>query len=293
VSTTSPSSGLRIGFGAMRLTGPGAWGPPPDDVDATAVLRAAVDLGVRLIDTSDAYGPHLSEEQIRAALHPYPDHLLIVTKGGQTRSGPAEWAPVGRPEYLTACAAASMRRLGLDCLPLYLLHRVDPKVPFAEQVGALAELRQRGWVRHLGLSNVTVDQIREAVEIAPIAAVQNRYNLAERADDPVVDYCQEHGIAYLAWFPVARGALTRPDGALPPRPGPPDPEVGRAVRDALTAVADRHGATTSQVSLAWLLHRAAVIEPIPGTSRIDHLRENVEAAALTLSPDDMAALDAA
>jgi aryl-alcohol dehydrogenase-like predicted oxidoreductase len=287
------SAGLRIGFGAMRLTGFGAWGPPPPEVDPIAVLRAAVDLGVTLIDTSDAYGPHLSEEQIRAALHPYPDHLLIVTKGGQTRTGPTEWAPVGRPEYLLACAAASLRRLGLESLPLYLLHRPDPQVPFADQVGALAAMKERGWAQHVGLSNVTVAQVAEARAITPIAAVQNRYNLAERDDDDVVDYCESHGIAYLAWFPVARGALSRPDGSLPSRPGPPDPDVAPGLRTALADVADRHGATAGQISLAWLLQRAKVIEPIPGTSRVDHLRENVEAAQITLSPDDLAALVAA
>lgn len=285
--------GLRIGFGAMRLTGFGAWGPPAADVEPTAVLRAAVDLGVTLIDTSDAYGPHLSEQQIRAALHPYPEHLLIVTKGGQTRTGPSEWTPVGRPEYLMACAAGSLQRLGLETLPLYLLHRPDPQVPFADQVGALATIRERGWARHVGLSNVTLEQLEQARGIVPIAAVQNRYNLAERDDDAVVDYCEAHGIAYLAWFPVARGALSRPDGSLPARPGPPDPQVATGLRQALTRVADRHGATVGQISLAWLLQRAAVIEPIPGTSRIDHLRENVEAAQIRLSPDDLAALAAA
>ncbi len=203
---------MRIGYGAMRLTGPGAWGPPPAGVDPTAVLQAARDHGVTWFDTSDAYGPHLSEEQIRAALHPYAG-LTIVTKGGQTRSGPTEWAPVGRPEYLRQCAALSLRRLDVEVLDLYLLHRRDPQVPWAEQVGTLADLAQRGWVRDIGLSNVTVAELTEAQQIAPIAVVQNRYNLAERGDEAMVDYCTRQGIVYMAWFPVARGVLSTATGS--------------------------------------------------------------------------------
>jgi len=284
---------MRIGYGAMRLTGPGAWGPPPAGVDATRVLQAAREHGVTWFDTSDAYGPHLSEEQIREALHPY-EGLTVVTKGGQTRSGPTEWVPVGRPEYLRQCAALSLRRLDVEALDLYLLHRRDPQVPWAEQVGALAELMQRGWVREIGLSNVTVPELTEAQQVAPISVVQNRYNLAERQDEEMVEYCTRNGLVYMAWFPVARGVLsTAPDQSLPTRPGPPDPEVPRALKSAIHEVADRQKASAAAVSLAWLLARSPAIVPIPGTTDLGHLADNCAAAQLELTDTDLATLNAA
>jgi pyridoxine 4-dehydrogenase len=265
---------VRLGYGSMRLTGPGIWGEPSDHDEAIRVLRRAVELGVSLIDTADSYGPYVAEELIREALHPYPDELLIATKAGLVRTGPGEWPEVGRPEYLRQEAEMSMRRLGLERIDLWQLHRVDPKVPLEEQVGVFADLQREGKVRHVGLSNVSVEQIREAQAITPIATVQNRYSLADRASEDVLDYCESEGIGFIPWFPIATGELARPGGPL-------------------DALAKETGATPSQLALAWLLRRAPVVLPIPGTSSVAHLEENVGAAGVQLSDEQFASLGAA
>ncbi|MFN8039682.1 MAG: aldo/keto reductase [Acidimicrobiales bacterium] len=264
----------RLGFGAMRITGPGIWGPPADHDASIRVLRRAVELGVDLIDTADSYGPFVSEDLIAEALHPYPDDLVVATKGGLTRSGPGVWEAVGRPEYLRQCVEMSLRRLRLDTIDLYQLHRVDPLVPITESFGALAELQAQGKIRHLGLSNVTVDELRAAQSVAPVVSVQNRYNLADRASEDLLDVCADEGIGFIPWFPVATGELARPGGPL-------------------DRLAVEHGATPSQLALAWLLHRSPVVLPIPGTSSVAHLDENVAAAAIRLEADELAALESA
>ena len=264
----------RLGFGAMRITGPGIWGPPTDHDESLRVLRRAVELGVDLIDTADSYGPFVSEDLIAEALHPYPAGLVVATKGGLTRSGPGVWEAVGRPEYLRQCVEMSLRRLRVERIELYQLHRVDPLVPIAESFGALAELQAQGKIRHLGLSNVTVDELRAAQSVAPVATVQNRYNLADRASEDVLDVCADEGIGFIPWFPVATGELARAGGPL-------------------DRVATEHGATPAQLALAWLLHRSPVVLPIPGTSSVAHLEENVAAAAIRLAPDELAALESA
>lgn len=261
----------RLGYGAMQLTGPGVWGEPRDPGEAVRVLRRAVDLGVTFIDTADAYGPFVSERLIRAALHPYPADLVIATKGGLTRPGPDEWRPVGRPEYLRQQAELSLRHLGLERIDLYQLHRVDPKVPLADQLGELVLLQREGKIRYIGLSEVSVGQLAEARETAEIVSVQNLYNLVERDAEDVLRYAEAEGIAFIPWFPMATGCLARPGGPL-------------------DAAAERHGATPSQLALAWLLRRSPVLLPIPGTSRVAHLEENMRAARLTLSAEEFEAL---
>ena len=275
-STTQPAhhSGLfriggdlpvvRLGYGAMRLTGPGIWGPPADHDEALAVLRSAVELGVTLIDTADSYGPYVSEELIHEALYPYPQGLVIATKAGQVRTGPGEWHPLGRPEFLRQEAEMSLRRLGLDRIDLFQLHRVDPLVPLEDQVGALLDLQREGKVRHIGLSNVSVAQVRAAQRIAPIASVQNRYNLADRTSEAVLELCAADGLGFIPWFPMATGDLAR-------RGGP------------LAATAMKLRATPAQLALAWLLQRSPVVLPIPGTSSVAHLEENMAAAAIKLT----------
>jgi pyridoxine 4-dehydrogenase len=255
----------RMGFGALRLTGPHGWGPPADPPAAAAVLRRAVELGVDLIDTADSYGLGTNEELIAAALHPYRDGLVIATKAGQSRPGPREWVPLGRPEYLRQQAELSLRRLRVERIDLFQLHRVDPLVPLADQIGALKQLRDEGKVRHIGLSEVSVAQLDEARRTAPIASVQNLYNVAQRGHDDVLDYCAGHGIAFLPWLPVGGGSA----GAGP----------------ALRKVARDLGATPTQVALAWLLRRSEVMIPIPGTASVEHLAENVAAADLCLSDE--------
>jgi aryl-alcohol dehydrogenase-like predicted oxidoreductase len=255
---------VRLGYGAMRLTGPGIWGPPKDPDEAIRVLRRAVELGVTLIDTADSYGPYVSEELIREALRPYPKDLVIASKAGQVRTGPDEWHPLGRPEFLRQEAEMSLRRLGLEQIDLLQLHRVDPLVPFAEQVGTLVELQREGKVRHIGLCNVTVDQVLAAQRFARIVTVQNRYNLLDRTSEGVFDFCADEGIGFIPWFPIATGELAR-------RGGP------------LESLANELGATPAQLALAWLLHRSPVILPIPGTSSVAHLEENIAAAALRLT----------
>ncbi len=258
----------RLGYGAMRITGRGIWGPPADHDESVRVLRRAVDLGVTFIDTADSYGPHVSEALIAEALHPYPDGLVIATKGGLTRPGPDRRVPNGRPEYLRAQCEGSLRRLKLDRIDLWQLHRIDPAVPADEQFGLLADLAREGKVRHVGLSEVTVDEVEAARRVVPIVSVQNRYNLAEREAEPLLEYCEREQIGFIPWFPLLTGKLTAPGGAL-------------------AQAAERHGATPGQVALAWLLARSPVMLPIPGTSRVTHLDENVAAAALRLTPNEV------
>ncbi|WP_409074106.1 aldo/keto reductase [Micromonospora chalcea] len=261
----------RLGYGAMQLTGPGVWGDPKDPAEAVRVLRRAYELGVTFIDTADSYGPFVSELLIREALHPYADDLVIATKAGLTRSGPDDWRPVGRPEYLRQQCELSLRHLGLDCIPLYQLHRIDAKVPLADQLGELALLRQEGKIRHIGLSQVSVEQIEAAREIVPIVSVQNLYNLADRGAEDVLAHCERHDLAFIPWFPIATGNLARPGGPL-------------------DAISTSHGATPAQLALAWLLRRSPVMLPIPGTSSVAHLEENVAAAEVELTDDEFEAL---
>jgi pyridoxine 4-dehydrogenase len=254
----------RLGFGAMRIVGEGVWGEPKDPAAMHRVLRKAVDLGVNLIDTADAYGPEVSERLIAEALHPYPKGLVIATKGGLTRSGPNAWAPVGRPEYLQQCVEMSLRRLRVDCIDLYQLHRIDPKVPAAETLGALKKLQKEGKIRHIGLSEVTVEEISHARRTVEIVSVQNLYNLSNRKSAKVVEYCAENGLGFIPWFPLAAGEMARPGGPL-------------------EKLAKQHGATVSQLALAWLLQSSPNILPIPGTSSVSHLEENVGGASVKLS----------
>ena len=262
----------RLGYGAMQLPGPGVWGESRDADEAVRVLRRAVDLGVNFIDTADAYGPNVADLLIRRALHPYPADLVIATKVGFTRQGPGRWTPLGRPECLRQQAELGLRHLGLEQLPLLQLHRIDPKVPLADQVGELAKLQAEGKVRFIGLSEVTVDELRAAQEIAPIATVQNLYNLANRSAEELLDYSTANGIGFIPWFPLATGELAKP---------------GTRVAE----IAARRGASPSQLALAWLLHRSPVMLPIPGTSSVAHLQDNVAAAGLELSDSEYAELE--
>jgi pyridoxine 4-dehydrogenase len=262
----------RLGFGAMRITGKGIWGPPADPAESLRVLRRAVELGVDLIDTADSYGPFVSEDLIREALHPY-DGVTIATKGGLTRQGPDEWAPVGRPEYLRQCVEMSLRRLGVERIDLYQLHRIDSQVPLADQLGVLKDLQGEGKIRHLGLSEVTVEQLEEARRLIDVVSVQNLYNLANRQHEAVVDYCDANGIAFIPWFPLAAAELARPGSVL-------------------DEAAKRHDATPSQLALAWLLRRSPVILPIPGTGSVAHLEENLAGARVELTDAEYDALTA-
>ena len=261
----------RLGYGAMQLTGPGVWGEPKDPAEAVRVLRRAVELGVNFIDTADSYGPFVSERLIREALHPYADDLVIATKGGFTRSGPGDWRPVGRPEYLRQQTELSLRHLGLDRIDLYQLHRIDPKVPLAEQLGELALLQQEGKIRYIGLSEVSVAEIEQARALAEIVSVQNQYNLANRRAEDVLEYAERENIGFIPFFPIATGELARSGGPL-------------------DAFAKEHGASPSQLALAWLLRRSPVILPIPGTSSVAHVEENTEAARITLTGEEYQAL---
>jgi aryl-alcohol dehydrogenase-like predicted oxidoreductase len=264
----------RLGYGAMQLTGPGVWGEPADREGAIAVLRRAVELGVTFIDTADSYGPYVSEDLIREALYPYPSDLVIATKGGFTRSGPNRWAAVGRPEYLRQCVEMSLRRLGLERIDLYQLHRIDPAVPLADQIGLLSDMQREGKIRHVGLSEVSVDDTEAVRKYVDVASVQNMYNLANRRAEPVLDYCDENDIAFIPWFPIATGELARPGGPL-------------------DAAARHHHATPAQLAIAWLLHRSPVMLPIPGTSTVDHLEENLGGGQIELTPGEFDALAAA
>ena len=261
----------RLGFGAMRITGPGIWGEPADRAECIRVLRRAIELGVNFIDTADSYGPGISEEIIAEALHPYPDGLLIATKAGLTRTGPDKWVPVGRPAYLRQQAELSLRRLKVDRLDLLQLHRIDPDVPLADQVGELKALQDEGKVAAIGLSEVSVDELKAAAEFADIATVQNLYNLTDRSSEPVLRYAEEQGIGFIPWFPIAAGDLAKPGG--------PVDDVVRAT-----------GATPGQVALAWLLAKSPVMLPIPGTSKVAHLEENVAAAGVRLTDEQLAEL---
>jgi aryl-alcohol dehydrogenase-like predicted oxidoreductase len=258
----------------MRLPGPGVWGYSPDPDEAVRVLRRAVELGVQLIDTADSYGPETADELLRRALHPYPADLLIATKAGLTRQGPDRWYPVGVPAYLRQSVELSLRRLGLEAIDLFQLHRIDTKVPAEEQFGLLRDLRDEGKVVEVGLSEVSVAEIEAARKIVPIATVQNRYNVADRQSEDVLAYCEREGIGFIPWYPIAGGELAQPGGAL-------------------AEVAARHDATAPQVALAWLLGRSEVILPIPGTSSVAHLEENCAAALLELGAEDRAILDGA
>jgi pyridoxine 4-dehydrogenase len=263
----------RLGFGAMRITGPGVMGPPGDRAEVLRTLRRLPQLGVNFVDTADSYGPDVSEELIREALHPY-DSMLVATKAGLTRPGPGQWAPRGDPDYLIQQAQKSLRKLGVEQIGLWQLHRIDPKVPRADQFGAVKSLLDAGTIRHAGLSEVSIADIEAAAKVFKVATVQNRYNLVDRTSEDVLDYCAQHGIGFIPWFPLAAGDLAKP-GSL------------------LDTMATRHAASPSQIALAWMLKRSPVILPIPGTSKVAHLEENVAAVDIVLSDEEFAALDQA
>ena len=262
----------RLGFGAMRITGKGIWGEPDDRDEAIRLLRRLPDLGVNFIDTADSYGPFVSEDLIAEALTPYADGLLVATKGGLTRHGPNVWAPVGRPEYLRQCVLMSLRRLKLEQIGLWQLHRIDPKVPRDEQFGVIADMLKEGLIKHAGLSQVSVEEIEAARQVFPVASVQNRYNLSDRSSEAEVAYCETNQIGFIPWYPLAAGTLAGPGTAL-------------------DAIVHTTNATPSQIALAWVLKRSPVMLPIPGTGKVAHLEDNVRAAELTLSDEDFAALD--
>ena len=279
-ATTQPTFDLggdltvhRLGYGAMQLTGPGVWDQPADRAGALAVVRAAVEQGVDFIDTADSYGPQVSEQIIAEAAFPYPEGLVIGTKAGLLRTGPGVWPVCGRPEYLTQQVELSLRNLKVDRIDLIQLHRIDPQVPLADQLGAFADLKEQGKVRHIGVSEVSVEELEAAQAITPIASVQNLYNLTNRQSQDVLEYAEAQGIAFIPWFPIATGDLAAPDS--------PVADIAREL-----------DATPSQVALAWLLQKSPVVLPIPGTKSVEHLTENMGAASLTLSPEDVLVLDA-
>lgn len=263
----------RLGYGAMRITGEGIWGPPKDPAEAVRVLRRAVELGIDFIDTADSYGPFVSEDLIREALHPY-DGVVVATKGGLTRSGPGVWEQLARPEYLRQCVEMSLRRLDVERIDLWQLHRIDPQVPLEESLGAVKELQDAGKIRHLGLSEVSVAEIEQARQVVEVVSVQNLYNLANRSSEEVLQHCEREGIAFIPWFPVAAGDLAKPGGVL-------------------DEIAATHDATHAQLALAWLLRRSPVMLPIPGTSSVAHLEENCAAATLELTDEEYDRLTAA
>jgi pyridoxine 4-dehydrogenase len=264
----------RLGFGAMRITGKGIWGPPEDPEGAKKVLRRAVELGVNFIDTADSYGPQVSEILIGEALSPYSKGVVVATKGGLTRQGPNKWLPVGRPEYLRQEVELSLRALKVERIDLWQLHRIDPKVPVEESLGEIWKMQREGKIRHVGLSEVKAHEIEQAQKVLPIVSVQNQYNLGDRKHEDVVDFCEKHNLAFIPWFPVAAGKLAQPGGKL-------------------DEAAKRHGATVGQLSLAWLLHRSPVMLPIPGTSSVAHLEENVKAADVTLTDAEWKEIESA
>lgn len=265
---------VRLGYGTMQLTGEGVWGPPQDHDGAVRVLRRSVELGVTFFDTADSYGPVVAEQLLKEALHPYADDVVIATKAGLTRQGPGIWTPVGRPEYLRQQAELSLRNLGLEAIDLFQLHRIDAAVPLEDQVGELKKLQDEGKIRHIGLSEVSVEETRAAQQVATIATVQNLYNLAKRDAEPLLDYAEEQGIGFIPWFPLATGELSKSDGVL-------------------AAASAEHGATPSQLALAWLLRRSPVMLPIPGTKSVEHLESNVAAAGIELTDEEFAKLTAA
>ena len=270
----------RLGFGAMRLTGEGIWGPPANKQEAIAVLHRALELGINLIDTADSYGPEVSELLIAEALYPYPKDLVIATKGGLLRPGPGQWLPDGRPEHLREALEGSLRRLRLERIDIYQFHRPDPRVPFEDSVGELAKMRAEGKIRHVGLSNITIEQLAQAQKIVPIVTVQNHYNLASRESErmsaqqseEMIDICERQGIGFIPWNPLAAGELARPGGPL-------------------DQIAKRHNAKPSQIALAWLLKRSSTMLPIPGTSSVKHLEENVMGATIRLTQEEFEAID--
>jgi pyridoxine 4-dehydrogenase len=264
----------RLGFGAMRITGDGIWGPPDDPEGARNLLRRVVERGVNLIDTADSYGPEHSENLIAEALHPYPEELVIATKGGLRRTGPGEWPRDARPERLKACCEGSLRRLRLERIDLYQLHAPDPEVPLEESMGAMRELQEEGKVRHIGVSNVSREQLERARAVVAVVSVQNRYNLEDRRAEEVLEVCERDGLAFIPWFPLATGDLAKPGGRV-------------------EEIAQVHDATPSQVALAWLLQRSPVMLPIPGTSSVEHFEENLAAADVRLSDEEMASLEGA
>src|SRR3954447_22768743 len=283
MTTTATASGTfkiggdievhRLGYGAMRITGKGIWGDPPDHDKAIAVLKRLPELGVGFIDTADSYGPYVSEDLIHEALHPF-DGVTVATKAGLTRHGPNIWAPVGRPEYLRQCCLMSLRRLGVDTIDLWQLHRIDAEVPREEQFGVMKELQDEGKVRHLGLSEVSVEEIKAAQEVFEVATVQNLFTLSTRQSQDVLEYCEQEGIGFIPWFPLAAGDLAKPGGPV-------------------AEAAEAHDATTGQIALAWLLQRSPVMLPIPGTGSVEHLEENVGAAEIELTDEEFATLDRA
>jgi len=264
----------RLGFGAMRIVGKGIWGEPADPAEVKRVLKRAVELGVNFIDTADSYGPEVSERLIGETLSPFPKGLVVATKAGLTRQGPDKWLPVGRPEYLVQQVEMSLRHFKTDVIDLWQLHRIDPKTPVEESLGAIAKLQKEGKIRHIGLSEVKPPEIDQARKIVDIVSVQNQYNVGDRQHEDVVQYCEKHNLAFIPWFPVAAGKLARPGGKL-------------------DELAKRHNATVSQISLAWLLHRSPVILPIPGTSQVAHLEENLKAADINLSDQEMKEIETA
>jgi pyridoxine 4-dehydrogenase len=259
----------RLGFGAMRITGSGIWGEPPSREEAIATLRRVVELGVNFIDTADSYGPSVSEELIAEALHPYPDDLVIATKGGLVRPGPGRWDPDGHPKHLREACEGSLRRLKLEQIPLYQLHRVDPHVPLAESLGAIAELKNEGKIRHVGVSNVTEDELREAQQILPIVSVQNRFNVTDRQSQPLIDLCEQDDLVFLPWAPIQQAER----------------------RVAVAAAAENHGVTDRQIVLAWLLVKSPAIIPIPGTGSPEHAEENIAAASIDLTAEEIRAIN--
>ncbi|RKH13048.1 oxidoreductase [Corallococcus sp. CA053C] len=263
----------RLGYGAMQLTGPGIWGPPKDRAEAVRVLRRALELGVDFIDTADSYGPYYSEEIIAEALHPYAKGVVVATKAGLVRTGPGEWHPVGAPKYLRQQLEMSLRRLKLERIDLYQLHRIDPKVPVEESLGELKALQKEGKIRHIGLSEVSVAEIERARKVVDVVSVQNRYNLTDRVHEKVLDYCEKENLGFIPWFPLATGGLAKPGGTL-------------------DSVAKKHNATPSQIALSWLLARSPVMLPIPGTSSVKHLEENLAGAEVKLGKEELAAVDA-
>ena len=265
---------VRLGYGTMQLPGEGVWGPPRDRGEAHRVLRRAVELGITFFDTADSYGPYVAEDLLREALHPYADDVVIATKAGLTRQGPGVWTPLGKPAYLRQEVEMSLRRLGLERIDLFQLHRIDADYPVADQVGELKQLQEEGKIRHIGLSEVTVDQLVEAQETAEIVSVQNLFNLANRDAEKLLDHCAEHGIGFIPWFPLATGELSADDGPL-------------------AAAAQQHEATPAQLALAWLLQRSPVMLPIPGTSSVEHLEANTAAASIELTDEEFAELERA
>jgi len=264
----------RLGYGTMQLPGPGVWGESRDPEEAVRVLRRAVELGVNFIDTADAYGPFTADLLLKKALHPYADDLVIATKAGFARTGPGAWTPIGRPEYLRQQVELSLRHLGLERIDLLQLHRIDPKVPLADQVGELAALQKEGKIRHIGLSEVSIDDVEEAGKTATIVSVQNLFNLSQRDAEPLLEYAEKNGLGFIPWFPLATGKLAKEGGPL-------------------DAISREHGASPSQLALAWLLKRSPSILPIPGTSTVSHVEDNIAAAKIELTDDEFAALSAA